>query len=256
MLLKHQVRQSFNQAAQYYDNAAVLQNTVAMDLLMTLPATEKTIVDVGCGTGFLTDQLAKKFSTANILGVDFSEHMLRHAQKKTSQNNIDWLCADVAYLPLPSDYAEIVTTNLMLQWSSNVLQNLTEIHRILKAGGQLFFSTFAPGSLCELQTAWQHVDDKPHIHPFTTAETLIDHCLTLNVQLTLSKKSYTFYYTDALSIMRNLKNLGASNRSPERTQGLTTPKKLQAAIAAYELFRDDQQRLPVSYEIYFGMMQK
>lgn len=259
MLLKNQVQQSFNDAAPHYDRAARLQQLVALDLLahITKNQTAEIIIDLGCGTGFFTNMLAEKFPQTSLLGIDFAENMLYHAQLKNKSSNMQWICAEAECLPFKTASIHSVASNLMLQWSSDLTQNLLEIYRVLKPSGQLFFSSFAPGSLHELNTAWQKVDNAPHVHTFISKQRLLDHFKKAKFHLThISQKSYTLYYPDALTLMRTLKMLGASNKDTERNQGLTGKKKLLAAIAAYEVFRNAEKKLPATYEIYFGVMTK
>jgi len=259
MLLKNQVQQSFNCAAAHYDSAAKLQRLVADDLCLYLAKDQKakTVIDIGCGTGVFTELLEKNFSCTQCFGIDFAENMLHHAQLKNKTNGIQWVCADVESLPFKTASIDLITSNLMLQWSSNLAQNLLEIYRVLKPGGQFIFSSFAPGSLYELNAAWQKVDNLKHVHTFISKEILLDHLQKAKFQIThISQKSYTLHYPDALTLMRTLKMLGASNRETNRQQGLTGKRKISAVIAAYEIFRNAKKKLPATYNIYFGVITK
>jgi malonyl-CoA O-methyltransferase len=256
MFNKIKIADAFNQAAATYDQAAELQRIVACDLCARINTSAKIIVDLGCGTGFLTEKLAIKFPDAMIIGIDFANHMLHVAQKKTQYKNITWLCADIDQLPLADAQVDLVLSNLMLQWSTNLFVSLTEISRILKPNAELYFSTFAPGSLHELKQAWLAADALPHVHTFTTAKQLTTILKKIfSHQGSLEQKSLVIYYQEAIHLMRQLKMLGASNLQTSAAQGLITQKKLTAVIDAYEQFRS-QGKIPATYEIYFGAIKK
>ncbi|MCW9088725.1 MAG: malonyl-[acyl-carrier protein] O-methyltransferase BioC, partial [Gammaproteobacteria bacterium] len=59
-------------------------------------------------------------------------------------------------------------------------------------------------------------------------------------------------YRDSMTLMRDLKALGAHNVNPGRNQGLTGPRKVQAVLAAYEQFRRADGLLPATYEVLTG----
>lgn len=61
-------------------------------LLSLIPNTAKTILDVGCGTGRLTAQLATQ--NCEIVGIDLSPEMIARAREKI-RSGLSFLCADV-----------------------------------------------------------------------------------------------------------------------------------------------------------------
>ena len=55
----------------------------SIDLISRISIDPGSILDIGCGPGNSTAQLAKRFPTAEILGVDSSDNMLERAGKPT-----------------------------------------------------------------------------------------------------------------------------------------------------------------------------
>jgi ubiquinone/menaquinone biosynthesis C-methylase UbiE len=55
------------------------------------------ILDVGCGNGYTAFAIAKAFPEANVVGVDFSEPMIKQAHKDT-KNNTEFMVGDVLSL--------------------------------------------------------------------------------------------------------------------------------------------------------------
>ncbi|MHB1632615.1 MAG: malonyl-[acyl-carrier protein] O-methyltransferase BioC, partial [Acidithiobacillus sp.] len=58
-------------------------------------------------------------------------------------------------------------------------------------------------------------------------------------------------YAAVDDLLRDLRNIGATNAAAGRARGLLTPRRLQALRQAYEGFRADG-RLPATYEVVYG----
>ena len=59
-------------------------------------------------------------------------------------------------------------------------------------------------------------------------------------------------YPDVQSVMRRLKGIGAHNGTLGRARGLTGKGRLERVRAAYEVHRNAEGMLPVSYEVIHG----
>ncbi len=104
------------------------------------------IVDVGCGTGLLTNQLASE--TCAVIGIEPAYPMLELAQAHDTKHQITWIHGTTADVKNECDDSDLVTmTGHVSQvfiddqaWSA-VLQ---DIHRFLKPGGHLVFEMRNP----------------------------------------------------------------------------------------------------------------
>jgi SAM-dependent methyltransferase len=70
--------------------------------------------------------------------------------------------ADVRQLPLANGSLGLAWSNLMLHWLDDppaLNAAFAELHRVLKVGGLLMFSTLGPDTLKELRAAFAKVDD-------------------------------------------------------------------------------------------------
>jgi len=165
---KRQMRGAFNRAAAHYDGAARLQREVAAQLLERLEVIRvqpQTILDIGCGTGYLCEALARRYRNARIFGVDIAEAMVRQAGLARAgilaraQTTLgiaaprDFLCGDAEALPLADASVDMVLSNLTLQWC-DARRVFAEVLRVRRPGGVLMFSTFGPDTLKELRAAW------------------------------------------------------------------------------------------------------
>jgi ubiquinone/menaquinone biosynthesis C-methylase UbiE len=99
-----------------------------------------TIVDMGCGPGYLITVIAKEIPQAHILGIDTSEEMLATASKNLSSlgfgEKTEFRRGGAQSLPLENDSVENVVSTFSLHHWSDPTKAFQEIHRVLKPGGQ------------------------------------------------------------------------------------------------------------------------
>ena len=252
----HAVRESFDRAARSYDRHAVLQHEVEQRLLERVAYFElhpESILDLGCGTGIGSRSLAQQFPTAQVLGLDWSRGMLAQAGPRTNgARNLFRVCGDMLALPLASRSLDLVFSNLAIQWSPDSGDLYGELRRVLRPGGLLLFTTFGPGTLAELRQAWSSVDDGPHVNEFQDVLEVGDQLVAAGFQdPVLDVERMTLQYRDVLTLMRELKAIGAHNAATSRAGGLTGKGKLHKVLAAYDAFRIDGH-YPASYEVVYG----
>ena len=111
-------------------------------IAMAAPANGERALDVCCGTGDLAFALAAK--GAEVTALDFSEAMLRIAQKRLTHHasRITFLQGDAQSLPFPDNSFDIVTVGYGLRNLSRWQQGLREMHRVAKPGGRLLILDF------------------------------------------------------------------------------------------------------------------
>lgn len=250
------VRRAFDRASPDYDSAAVLQAEVRQRLLARLEfiaVKPEVILDLGAGTGHASRALKNRFPTARVIALDIAPGMLREARRQQGwRRRFMRVCADANRLPLPTGSVDFVISNLMLQWCDPPDAVFAEVQRVLRPGGLFSFTSFGPDTLFELRRAWAQVDDHPHVHRFIDMHDLGDALVRARLaEPVLDVEHFTLTYTDALSLMRELKTLGARNAARDRPPGLTSRGHLDQVAAAYETFRREG-RLPATYEVVYG----
>lgn len=239
---KAKIRSSFAHASNSYDAAADLQRSVALALLAQCPALNGTVLDIGCGTGFLTQHLT---AAKHLIALDLALPMLHSARQKLDRN-AHYVCADAEALPFVPQSIDLIISNLALQWcQGSVFQHFKSV---LKPEGRLLFSTFAPKTLCELKSAWATVDDYSHVNDFYSAEQLTDFLQQAGFkQIQISQTLYTRYYDSVLDLMRELKHIGAHNVQQGRNKHITGKRAMQQMMANYPA---QNRRIPASYDVF------
>ncbi len=240
---KAKIKQSFAVASKTYDEGAQLQRKVGNALIDKLsPAA--TVLDLGCGTGFLTSKLSDY--AENVIALDIALPMLQVTQKK-GLNNARYLCADAEQLPLADHSVDSVVSNLALQWCVNLDVVFSDIKRVLKSDGQLVFSIFGPQTLQELKAAWATVDDFQHVNDFYNPHQLFDFLKRAGfTEISLDSAIYYPSYSSVWALMKELKQIGAHNMTDGRSKKITGKSTMQRMLAAYSQ-QDD--RIVATFEV-------
>jgi ubiquinone/menaquinone biosynthesis C-methylase UbiE len=100
------------------------------------------VVDVGCGTGFLTREVALQTQgRAKIVGVDLSDSMLERAKGNLAKlglsESLEFRVGDAEDLPIEDGFADAVVGNMILHHCPNPSRAVCEMARILKQGGRM-----------------------------------------------------------------------------------------------------------------------
>lgn len=250
---KPKIRQSFASAAQTYDQIAVLQKMIGLKLLELLNhvGITGTVLDVGCGTGFLTHKVLKQMEgRGKLLAMDIALPMVQAARHKAVAHDMAFFCADAERLPLANASVDIIFSNLALQWCQALPAVLDGFQRSLKAHGKLVFSTFGPATLGELKTAWASVDNYSHVNDFYGLGLIEQFLVENGLKLAAAEqKIYQQTYPTVLKLMQELKGIGAHNVTMERNRNMTTRTTLEKMMAAYP--RNEAGGFTASYETIF-----
>lgn len=250
---KAKVRQAFAAASATYDGFAELQRTVGKALLnfVAIENCNGIVLDLGCGTGFLTSELLKSAPYADlqaIVALDIAWPMLQKARCKLADHGkVQYLCADAERLSFAGQAVDGIFSNLALQWCRNPELFFAGIKRIIKPGGQLVFSTFGPETLRELKNAWAQVDNYCHVNEFYSEQQLhhyLQHAGFRDIRI--AHKTYRPDYDSVVDLMLKLKSIGAHNVTAGRNKKMTTRTQLQNMVAAYEKNRFNN-RIPATF---------
>jgi malonyl-CoA O-methyltransferase len=189
-----------------------------------------------------------------VIAIDLSTAMLQAARRRQSfwRRRFARVAARAEQLPLADASADLLFSSLMLQWCEDPLPVFAEARRVLRPGGVLLVSTFAPATLRELRAAWSKADDGPHVSDFAHPAQVADALGLAGLQEgVVDVDLYTRHYADAHALMRELQDIGAGNAASNRSRGLTGKGRLQLMLAAYESMRE-ASGLPATFEVIFA----
>ena len=142
------VKDAFTEIAEYYDD---MNEVMSMHMVqkwhqfMMKQAGDikgKTCLDVGTGTGEIAFHVARTAGPGStVIGVDITPAMLELAKKKEAEMDlpvkIDWREGDALALDIEDNSVNLVTSGYMLRNVTNILQAVSEMHRVLAPGGRV-----------------------------------------------------------------------------------------------------------------------
>ncbi|NLI97796.1 methyltransferase domain-containing protein [bacterium] len=99
-----------------------------------------TLVDVGCGPGYLLGVIARRIPSLHLVGVDLSDEILRQASRNLSDVavlKLTLMKGDSENLPLSSNSVDYIVSTLSLHHWPHPETAFCEFHRVLKPGGTL-----------------------------------------------------------------------------------------------------------------------
>lgn len=96
------------------------------------------LLDVGCGPGTITADLAELVAPGRVTAVDAAEDVLRQAGETAVERGLDhvrFAVADVHALDFPDDSFDVVHAHQVLQHVGDPVQALREMRRVCRPGG-------------------------------------------------------------------------------------------------------------------------
>jgi malonyl-CoA O-methyltransferase len=157
-LYKQAIAASFSKVANSYDNFAFIEQEIGNRLLQRLEYINikpQYILDLGCGSGYLSNRLQQLFPNATIIGLDLSFEMVKFA---SLNSKLKYCCADAESLPFSDQKFDLIFSSCCIPFIKDLESLYTELQRVLTIDGLLLFTTFGPDTLKELSLELNHTD--------------------------------------------------------------------------------------------------
>ncbi len=127
----------FSKVAGSYRKNAIVQMKMAKNLFLLCKKyfgkNFKKIFEIGCGTGFLTENIVKNFV--------FDELVLNDITDNFSGYDFEFLKGDVTKIKLPKE-CDLIISSACFQWIADIEVFLTNLKGSLSKDGILAFSSF------------------------------------------------------------------------------------------------------------------
>jgi SAM-dependent methyltransferase len=118
---------------------ALEEKRLTVDMLGVSPGDR--VIDVGCGPGNYTRELADAAGNGLVVGIDASEAMVSVAAKRSGRANTAYLRADGCALPFEDGTFDAVCSVGVIHMIERPMVALEEIVRVLAPGGRLAIGT-------------------------------------------------------------------------------------------------------------------
>ena len=110
---------------------------------------DKTVLDMGCGSGRFTIAFAQ-LGVKNVIGVDLGEVGIEIGEKRSKDlnlKNIQFIKKNILELPFEDQTFDFVFSKGVLHHTGQLVKGLNEFQRVLKLGGNGFLYLYGSGGL-------------------------------------------------------------------------------------------------------------
>lgn len=248
---KTAVASRFNRSAVTYDENCRVQRLMAGRLAARLQAISapSRILELGCGTGYLTRLLAARFPRADILAVDFAARMVDLARQRVPER-VDLAVADAETADLPDAGFDLIVSNATVQWFDSPGRTLERLTAGLRPGGLMLHSTFGPGTFAELTALLDDGGGEAGVLPLRPA---VEWAAMLKAsglrRVGCRARPQVVGYPTAAGFLAELHSTGATWRPGAGVSTPLAPGRLRRILDRYDAELGTPEGVPVTYEL-------
>lgn len=167
---------AFGGAGQY-DRHARVQRFAAealADRIAGLGLDRPRLLEFGCGTGFLTEAMARRDVGGEWLATDLAPAMVeRCRQRMAASDHITYAVLDAArHEPDMAGSLDLVTASLAAQWLGDLEGAVARMLRWVRPGGHVLFNTLASGTFREWRDALAAAGAEAGTPPYPSADNI------------------------------------------------------------------------------------
>lgn len=233
------VARAFASHALDYEHHASLQGEIAAKLAGLLPPIDMArILEIGCGTGFLTRHLLDHYSHGDFLITDLAPEMVDACRARAPSANgraIRYKVMD-GEAPESETGFDLIATSMTLQWFRDPAAGLQRLKTRLNPDGHLLYATLAPDYCPEWRRALDACDLRHGMIPMPELPGVVE------------RESREVSYGCAIEFLKALRSIGAN--TPRPGYAPLPPGSLRAALRRLE--QDHGAR--VSWRIVYGLI--
>ncbi|UZW53730.1 methyltransferase domain-containing protein [Sphingobium sp. JS3065] len=244
---KQRISDAFGAAAGRYDDHAGPQRLAAA-LVADLAQRQRPdgvgrILEIGCGTGFLTRDIQARWPGAELVVTDLSPDMLARAAKGGLVAGT-FLTMDGEAPIFEGEWFDLILSSLAFQWFDDLEGAIVRLAGLLRPGGSLIFSTMGQGSFARWRGAHDAGGVRAGIPDYPSLETLREMLARFGDAFAFDE-DYVLPCGGAKGLIAHLKGIGAV--VPGEGRRPLPPRDLRRVMAAFEASGGDDV-----YQVLFG----
>lgn len=194
------------------------------------------VLELGCGTGWLTELLCERLPNASIYASDIAPAMVTHARKKRRRaSRAHWFVADGRNVATQKPFDMIVSSS-SLHWMSPLELTLGNIATLLAPRGRLVCATMVEGTLVELREARKRVAPKKSPQrQLPAAEAVACGLKKVGLRVTAQRVDrMTALFKTPVALLRSLHRQGVTGGDVSRGGAPLTRRELDRLAGDYE----------------------
>lgn len=259
---KTRIAQQFSRAANTYDSAAEVQLDIAFDAMSFLPSHYKNGLDIGCGTGRMSQQLNSRCD--RLIAMDLAFGMVSYAQQQNvvTEPSICWLQGDADSLPVSDSSIDMLYSSMVLQWVDDQQKVMSEVSRVMTSGSNAILAIMVDGSFSQLNDSWLNIDRQRHVNKFFTAQSWKEAANSQGLQVKMHEKQYVTWHQNIKKLLCSIKSIGANvvldrqnststDSASSQSHNLVNRRSLQLLETYYIQKYAENMQLPLTYQVCF-----
>jgi malonyl-CoA O-methyltransferase len=220
----------------------------------------RRILEVGCGTGHLTELLRQANPHATLVALDLEASLLQRARSRLGRDTgVHFVAADGEAFTGGS--YDLIMSNSVFQWFTRPGETMREYYRMLRPGGCLAFAILGPATFQELAASFQEAAgnlppvESPEVAAvsFSGEETWQRFLKNAGFQeVALQREVRTETHPTVQDFLHALQATGATNPAPRPL----SPRLFRHMAAIYHKAYGLNGSIPVTYEVIWAFAQK
>lgn len=224
----------FHRSARGYESEAKIQLQIMsqlLELFQPYVSRHANVLDVGCGTGWLMQQLQQRNLSWNLLGLDVADAMCKEAYAK----GVKVVRGDAENLPFADDSVDAIFSSLCVQWLERPHDFMREAVRALRPGGRMAIATLGARTLIELHETFATLGEEARVMAFRSEAEWVQIGVKEGLFMRHSHNVvWKHPYMSMMHLCRSLRGIGAVNKRDDRTRGFTGAALFERAQAHYD----------------------
>jgi malonyl-CoA O-methyltransferase len=200
---KELIKKRFSRSLKTYSGNAVIQKQMAKKLVGEIPGFNfEKILELGCGTGFITEELVSKINFSDYITVDIIPECKNYISKISDK--IRFICEDIEdNNKIYSSKYDLIISNATLQWLDNLPQFIQKLKNNLTDTGYLIFTLFGKENYKELA---------PFVKnplKYYSVDEIKNFCTDYEI-INISEEKFVMEFKTPTYVLRHIKNTGVN----------------------------------------------
>ncbi|MCT4587197.1 MAG: malonyl-ACP O-methyltransferase BioC [Carboxylicivirga sp.] len=244
------LKKRFRSAQSTYNAHAKVQQDMAVRLANLaqahVPASQKKLLEFGCGTGLLTNEIMKCFEvdtyTYNDLVDDADQSILPLIDAQVQQTR--FIAGDVEQIEFPAGQ-DSIWSGATIQWIDHLGNFFQKLHSALNEGGYLVLSSFGPDNYQEIKCLTGNGIT------YKTKEQIRELAAPYFELVAFEEWQHNMWFKSPMEVLKHMRYTGVNSVSHCRW----SKGQMQAFMADYDQFLQ-LEGYPLTYHPYLMIFKK
>ncbi|MBW1985986.1 MAG: malonyl-ACP O-methyltransferase BioC [Deltaproteobacteria bacterium] len=262
---KRRLGRNFGRQASRYDQYSQVQRYMADQLLgylQNMPRLWSRILEIGCGTGYLTRLLRQAFPKAHLTALDLATAAVQECKRHLGNDDRVTLLVADGEQPLGGKF-DLIISNSVFQWFNQPAQSCQSYREHLHPGGWLIFATLGPETFQELAVSLDRAARQLSVAAggtpctqsipaagFAARDEWQQFLLQAGFKrVAVHRQRLVVSFPGVMEFLKAIQGMGATRPQP----GPLSRKLLNLMMSGYEAAYRVNGTIPVTYELLWGL---